>query len=219
FGSMDAVVGPITLPKLALWHQAQEATLEFTEKLKAQSIDNYGQKGKLQPSPGQLLNIWHDALMLQRPDAQEVEAAFDQGQYEAAAKALQKALNVPAGGASLDEMQPLLEESVLSFAGQYPQAPQATEAAANLPPAEAPHIEVPPELGALEKKTLGQLLRDQALQNVLSFVALTVVGYLIFADKFVGTNGDLLSAFFWGFTTDIGLDALITAGKSRQGGA
>jgi hypothetical protein len=47
-------------------------------------------------------------------------------------------------------------------------------------------------------------------------VALTIVGYLIFADKFVGTSGDLLTAFFWGFTTDIGVDALITAAKAKQ---
>lgn len=219
FASMDAVIGPITLPKPALWEGAQEATAAFADKLKSLSIDTYGQNGKLQPSPGQLLKIWHDALTQQRPDAQEVETALSAGQYEEAAKALAKALNVPTPGTALNQAQPKVDLDSLSFAVGYVAAPAPAANKVNLPTAEAPQIEVPPELSALEKKTLGQLLLDQALQNVLSFVALTVVGYLIFADKFVGTNGDLLAAFFWGFTTDIGVDALITAGKSRQGGA
>jgi len=63
---------------------------------------------------------------------------------------------------------------------------------------------------------LRELTHAKALQAVISGVALTIVGYLIFADKFVGTSGDLLTAFFWGFTTDIGVDALITAAKAKQ---
>lgn len=221
FAAMDAVIGAITLDKESVWEEAREATADFTKQLNSLSIENYGQSGKLQPSPGRLRNIWHDALIAQWPgakDTQEVETALAGGQYEEAAKAVEKALGVQAGGTSLNRAQPVIDLSSVSFSAGYIEGSQAAAAGAGRQPAEAPEVEAPPGLDALERRTLGQLLRDQALQNVLSFVALLVVGYLIFADKFVGTNGDLLAAFFWGFTTDIGVDALITAGKSKQAG-
>ena len=64
--------------------------------------------------------------------------------------------------------------------------------------------------------SLRQLMRAKFWQALISGVALTIVGYLIFADTFVGGSGDLLSAFFWGFSTDIGVDALIAAAKAKQ---
>jgi hypothetical protein len=68
----------------------------------------------------------------------------------------------------------------------------------------------------LEANTLRQLLRARGLMTGLSAIGLALVGYLLFADKFVGTSGDLMTAFFWGFTSDIGLDALITAATTKK---
>jgi len=68
----------------------------------------------------------------------------------------------------------------------------------------------------LEANTLAQLIRARWLMTALSAIGLAIVRYLLFADKFVGTSGDLMTAFFWGFSSDIGLDALITAATAKK---
>jgi hypothetical protein len=142
--------------------------------------------------------------------APAVAAAFDGFDFRKVGRELETALQVPAvthapadvvasddGGAAFDLALPVSASALAE-----PQRPPAPAAA---PGSLLPFIE----------RTREQLLRDTVLQWALSATALTFVGYLIFADKFVGTNADLMAAFFWGFTTDIGVDALVSAAKSK----
>ena len=67
----------------------------------------------------------------------------------------------------------------------------------------------------IETSTFRDLLFAKAIQWIISAIGLAIVGYLLFADKFTGTSGEMLTAFFWGFTTDIGLDSLVSAAKPK----
>ena len=66
--------------------------------------------------------------------------------------------------------------------------------------------------------TFLELVAAKFIQWIIAAIGLAIVGYLLFTDKFVGTGAELLTAFFWGFTTDIGLDALVSAAKTKAGG-
>jgi hypothetical protein len=74
-------------------------------------------------------------------------------------------------------------------------------------------LDLPAALEALRARTLGDLYRAQLGMGIVSTIGLTLVGYFLFADKWTGSSTDMLKVFFWGFTTDIGVDALINVGK------
>jgi hypothetical protein len=156
-----------------------------------------------------LRNRWRSALLAQTTEA-AVVAAFDASDFRRVARELETALQVPPlpgdammrddAGAEFGLAAPVAAVNVSALA-----EPQRPPDAAPAPSPLLPFIE----------RTRQQLMRETVLQWVLSATALTFVGYLIFADKFVGTNADLMAAFFWGFTTDIGVDALVSAAKSK----
>ena len=74
-------------------------------------------------------------------------------------------------------------------------------------------LDLPAALATLRARTLGQLYRAQLGMGIVSTIGLAVVGYFLFSDKWTGNSTDMLKVFFWGFTMDIGVDALVNAGK------
>jgi hypothetical protein len=63
---------------------------------------------------------------------------------------------------------------------------------------------------ALREKTRAQLARDNLLQWIVSAAVLPFIGYFMSAEKFVGTSGDLLAAFFSGSDWDRRRDELLS---------
>jgi hypothetical protein len=59
--------------------------------------------------------------------------------------------------------------------------------------------------------TFRSLARTKAVRTLLAGVGIVAVGYLVFEAKFVGTASELVAIFFWGFTADVSVDALVGA--------
>jgi hypothetical protein len=70
----------------------------------------------------------------------------------------------------------------------------------------------------LRHATFFEMLATKIFQWLISAIGLAIVGYMLFSDKFAGTSTELVTAFFWGFTTDVGLDALVSAAKPKGAG-
>ena len=70
-------------------------------------------------------------------------------------------------------------------------------------------------VSAVEIHSFRTLLFAKSVQWGISAIGLTIIGYLLFAEKFVGTPPEMLTAFLWGFTTDIGVDSLVSAAKPK----
>jgi len=216
FTAMDAVIGPIDLPEQGkgLWNEAKKSTKEFVAGLKKIAGESPGWEN-LEQQAQRLRAQWRDALVSEVKDAGAITTEFEACKYEAAALALGKALGVGPAGTSLGDR----EGAVRKIPGAATPESYAGPEDVRVPPSEgtpaaAPPIE-PPDFAAFGRISERKLRQAKLLQWSISGMALTIVGYLIFADKFVGSSGDLLSAFFWGFTTDIGVDALITAAKPK----
>ena len=217
FAGMDEVIKDIALPKKELWDGARESTTKFIDELNSIRPEPSSRWDNIDLEARQLLARWRNALESQKPQADAVASAFDAGKYQSAARELEKALRVRVPGTTLDKAAaPLVREIEVTARPPYtsPAAVAAPEPAGGQ--AVATRIEPPKPFTAFGATSLRELMHAKAWQAVISGVALTIVGYMIFADKFVGTSGDLLTAFFWGFTTDIGVDALITAAKAKQ---
>jgi hypothetical protein len=216
YESMDNILRDIALPEKSLWSSATRSTKSFIEQLRTVEPNHVG----IWKSPGQegsrLKEVWRDALVQQMPEADErIAAAVDEGQFAAAARELEKALEVQPAGTSLGDGAST-EETVTISADRS----ATKEFDSPLPTSKSVVVALklpqPKPFAEFGQKSLRRLMRDKATQTFISGSVLTIVGYFIFAEKFVGTGGDFLTVFFWGFTTDIGVDALITAAKAKQ---
>lgn len=214
FAGMDDVIKDIALPKKELWADARNSTEALVTRLSSISPVTPAGWENVSLDSTSLLGQWRNALTSQKPDADGVATAFDAGNFELAATDLEKALDVRSVGTTLDDSASpeALDSVVASQPYSSPGDVSAPEPASTK--ATAPSLMPFAAFAVISSR---ELMNAKILQAVISGVALTLVGYLIFADKFVGTSGDLLSAFFWGFTTDIGVDALISAAKTKAG--
>jgi hypothetical protein len=61
----------------------------------------------------------------------------------------------------------------------------------------------------MRARTGKELLWAKAAQTLIVGAAITVVGYLLFADNFVGTTKELATVFFWGFGLDVSMANLL----------
>ena len=57
--------------------------------------------------------------------------------------------------------------------------------------------------------TFRSLARTKATRTLLAGLGIVAVGYLVVEAKFVGTASELVAIFFWGFTADVSVDALV----------
>lgn len=69
-------------------------------------------------------------------------------------------------------------------------------------------------LEAQIKKAWREIAAGKAIQSIGAGLGLALIAYLIFADSFIGTLADFIKVFFWGFTTDIGVNVLLEKASS-----
>ena len=100
------------------------------------------------------------------------------------------------------------------------------------PPAPRPPLQPPPvtqgapvqlhALAAAEpleaqiKKAWREIAAGKAIQSLGAGLGLALIAYLIFADSFIGTPVDFIKIFFYGFTTDVGVNVLLEKASSAK---
>ena len=72
---------------------------------------------------------------------------------------------------------------------------------------------LPTPIEVTRAQTLREIMIESLVQFILVGILITVVGYGLFADKFIGTITDMLGIFFWAFGLNITVDTLLTAAK------
>jgi hypothetical protein len=78
-------------------------------------------------------------------------------------------------------------------------------------------LKMPPEFESLEaqiQRTWKEIASAKAFQSFGASLGLILIAYLIFADTFIGYPADFMKIFFWGFTTDIGVNVLLEKATS-----
>ena len=58
------------------------------------------------------------------------------------------------------------------------------------------------------KATTLMIARAKRTQNILSGIAITVIGYALHADAFMGTPMETAGVFFWAFLLDVSVGTL-----------
>lgn len=213
FAQMTSTLGA-SLRDQTRWNTALENTIKYIDDLPRVVEDLKKKSEPMRNGAEKLKQEWLQALMAQKHD-QETKELYNQGKYVEASKQLVQALEPPKKGTLMgDQAEPVRPLQVLALPSRFVSIPTSSELI-ETPKAYYPTQRVLESIQALEIQTKVQLLRAKSAQWAISAVGLAIVGYLLFADKFVGTAGELLTAFFWGFTTDIGLDALVSAGKTK----
>jgi hypothetical protein len=200
------------------WNRAKTETKEFGEWLRSASVD-LNEVGDLRQRVSGLVKTWMDAVDAQRDD-KDTKELMAKGDYVAAVTHLAKLITAHAESIQGDEEPGTNRDDAVSGSGAAVAPVFSPNVVAPAQPAlfESfyPAKRTPITMEILAANTLTELLAARWLLTSLSATGLALVGYLLFADKFVGTSGDLMTAFFWGFTTDIGLDALISAAAKKK---
>jgi hypothetical protein len=62
-----------------------------------------------------------------------------------------------------------------------------------------------------QDRTLRVIARARFWQTIIAGVLIVFAGYALFADSFMGTPGDIASAFFWAFVMDISIATVTSA--------
>ncbi len=217
FRAMTAALASTGLSDQAPWKTADTATLEFGEWLRS-ACGQLGEIRQLEDRVAKLATAWRKAFQALHADKDAMEV-LAKGDWVGAATQLGKSRTETMQGGEPTRFLPPLSAFVGGAVAVG--APSAKVEAPSVPalfesfyPARRKQ---PPTMEIFEANSLRELFLARGLLTALSAIGLAVVGYLLFADKFVGTSGDLMTAFFWGFTTDIGLDALIAvAAKTKS---
>lgn len=68
---------------------------------------------------------------------------------------------------------------------------------------------MPAPLPAFVARTKGQVVWNKFLQSLLVGVLLGLIGYSIYAEKFVGNFSDFILIFFWAFGLDLTVDTVV----------
>jgi hypothetical protein len=212
FVSLDQAMRRANVPEPAAWATARTATDEFSSRVERMSTGMLSAAAEFARETESLLATWSSAI-LQQSAAEPVKKALTSSDFLGAVAAVLR-----------DERMDSREESAVSPVNATSAraavlvTPEPSPAAQPLSSPFAGDIEMLEQVESLKTRNFRQWLFAKALQWVFASAALAVVGYLIFADKFIGTDADLTTAFMWGFTTDIGVDALIAAAKPKAVG-
>jgi len=236
FAVMDEYLAATPLPKPNEWVHANESTRALALALPDVLDDLRDGPEKMRKDTVALLQEWRTALLAQA-NVKAVSAFFDQGKYEEAAQLVARTLATPApapqrrrGGEEGEEEE--TSEVQRFVAGESVDASLIALAGSprfrlKLAPSQQQVLNMGDELiylrrtldpvHAMEVHSFWNLLAAKAVQWLICAIGLTIIGYLLFADKFVGTPPEILTAFFWGFSTDVGVDSLVSAAKPKTG--
>lgn len=154
---------------------------------------------------------------------QNVTRLLQMGAYELAAKL---AID-PKDAAALGEASGLLAQPPTGM-----RAMMATNTTTGTPPAAAPAapppaqtaatswiellLSAPPALRSYILRKRRSIVLAQSIATVFSFVALTIVAWVVFHSTFVGTPTHVLAILGWSFTLDVGLGSLVTQLQSTR---
>jgi hypothetical protein len=209
------------LPDGHKWEATNKPTADYAAKLDNASVHLTTDLCLDIATAGvELRKSWSEALLAQVADKEALKELIDKGQFIEAAERIP---DKPAAGkdAIMGNKSSAIRKSAAAVSrSDIASFDLRTEVE---PVEESTGADVP---GGMEVAGTGSFLRLQRLtwremviaksaQFAISAIGLAIVGYLLFSDKFVGTGPEMLTAFFWGFTTDVGLDALITAAKGK----
>ena len=75
------------------------------------------------------------------------------------------------------------------------------------------HVKEPPAINLMRLESRELLNSAKFFQFLLSGVGIALLGYFMFSDNFVGTGKDILTAFLWAYTIDIGVDIFVELAK------
>jgi hypothetical protein len=219
FDSMDSAMRSARPPDPPAWEAGKIATIEFVDWLRSKSGD-LDAAPQLQTRVDALANAWKAAFTGQNPSP-EASRLMSEGEYVAAVDKLAQDLKLneptlqgdmpaPAGTPIPPNRTAIM--AMVPSQSQEPPTPFAVDSSQMV-------WQKPSSVDLIEGRTFKELLFARRLQWSLSALVLALLGFFLFQDKFVGTSGDLMTAFVWGFTTDIGLDAIIAASGKNQGKA
>jgi hypothetical protein len=65
-----------------------------------------------------------------------------------------------------------------------------------------------PAIAAAKLRNKSQLARAEGMQSLVVAFLLASTSFAFFEEKFIGTWGELLALFFWGFSADLSVDKL-----------
>jgi hypothetical protein len=223
FTTMDEELAHASVLRPFAWTRAREDTRKFAAAL-ARVPDDMGRLSPImRTAASDLHGHWWTSLSIQADDPAPAQQLFNEGKYKEAAAAIAEDKGKPApiilGKRPLGILRLEEDEEDTEEKEKLAPPPRHTPAAVEEPDVPIERVYQPrraESIRAIEARTFKELLAAKALQWVISAAGLALIGYLLFADKFVGTAPELVTAFFWGFTTDVGLDALISAGKPKS---
>ncbi len=224
FEAMNEELSQVALPKLpqaGRWNDAGLATRRFAASLAEVETNLAKNSPDMRRLAVDLKREWWMALSAQARSDEAAAELFKQGKYEEAAKSIGNTLSKGRKEkllGSIPQLAPIRDSEAqkvivpLLITTEALETPDVSLETIHGPQPAADSI------NTIEARTFRELLGAKLAQWVISATGLSFVGYLLLADKFVGTAPEMLTAFFWGFTTDVGLDALISAGKPKLAG-
>lgn len=211
-----SVLGQVSLPDRPAVEQLRQTILAFNAKGTQRVAQPEQAVADLANDLAELHRAWRTALLNQIPNATDqnkkaVDDLLESRSYEQAARQVVQIIkNTNEGrllGASVAAGPDLPALASLPALGISPFALPAVVTRMDRV------TEAPATLEILRSRTLRQLAQDTVFQTILVSLLLSITGYVLFQEKFVGTVPDWLGIFFWAFGLDITVDALLQAAK------
>lgn len=209
-----------------------ESTLkELFEKLDAFSFKsaNWTQTGSEIPPPSvqenieDLKNAWRKALLNQLATNPETKTSvgnlLDQEDYRAATAATIKFLRENHTDTALGDENVLLESSLTRTEANAAFATGESEETNGTSPLIFTILRestLPPIFDSFKPGSLSNYVIANLLRFAVAGIGIIAAGYVLFADKFVGTATDLLAVFAWAFALDVSVNTFLDSTKADK---
>jgi hypothetical protein len=188
------------------WEKLRQAADEFNGRLPGQ-VDDPGQAFQTLPAELRALDdVWQAALCAQVDEngRNQIKPFLEQQQYLQAAQKIRELgahpLLGPAAAAPVATAQPSVWS--LLFQPGPAIAPSIVQTLLGRFLIEEP-------LASVRVRTSRRLFKEKFLQSMVIAVLLSLVGYGLYADNFVGSFKDFSLVFFWAFGLDLTTDTLL----------
>jgi hypothetical protein len=106
--------------------------------------------------------------------------------------------------------QPRAAATVIAF--HRPQRAAAAGGTAEPPPSVSTQ-----SVATINARSVSELARAEGAQTLIAAVLITALGYVLFADEFIGTLNEMATVFLWGFTLDISVSKLLEVAAPLSG--
>ncbi|MEM9292145.1 MAG: hypothetical protein AAGD01_10730 [Acidobacteriota bacterium] len=147
------------------------------------------------------------------PQKEEVQGLTAAGKYLSAAR---QALEYHLGQRSIEgsTLRGVLEQAQMSVAGSEPWSLRAAPPKLLSSPVRSRKVELRQRIRLDIARTWKEILCAELIQSTLAWVGLALIAVVIFRGTFVGTVEDCIAVFLWGFTTDVGVNTLVSKAAS-----